>query len=64
MASPDNPLFGEKIMASPIHAFLEAVDKDRRKLSNPSDLGRGWIVPGTIASEAGPQVLRLRDLVS
>ena len=51
-------------MASPIHAFLEAVDKDRRKLSNPSDLGRGWIVPGTIASEAGPQVLRLRDLVS
>ena len=46
-----------------IHSFLEAVDRDRRRLMNPSELGKGWTVPGSISSERGAEVIRLRDLL-
>jgi hypothetical protein len=45
-----------------VHSFLDAVDRDRRRLMNPSELGRGWTVPGSISSERGAEVIRLRDL--
>jgi hypothetical protein len=45
-----------------IRAFFGAVDNDRRALRCPSDLGKGWLVPGSLHSVEGPQVLRLREL--
>lgn len=45
-----------------IHAFLEAVDRDRRALSCPSELGKGWLVPGSKESARGPEVLKLAEL--
>jgi hypothetical protein len=49
--------------AADIHSFLEAVDRDRRRLMNPSELGRGWTVSGSMNSERGADVIRLRDLL-
>lgn len=45
-----------------IDAFIEAVDGDRRALRRSCDLGKGWIVPGSMQSVSGPEVIRLRDL--
>jgi hypothetical protein len=42
-----------------VHAFLEAVDRDRRALACAADLGRGWLN----SSVEPPVAYRLRDLI-
>jgi len=42
-----------------IHAFLEAMDRDRRALACAADLGRGWLN----TTVEPPVAYRLRDLV-